>query len=150
MADSGKTHESFSRDQTVKAPSERSFGIVFTVVFSIVGLIGLWPLFSDKPVRLWAWCAFAIAAAFLISAFLFPKILAPLNRAWMRFGLLLHKIINPLIMGLIFFVAVTPTALIMRALGNDPLQRKMDEDTDSYWIDRDPPGPDPDTMPHQF
>jgi hypothetical protein len=144
MADSGTTHESFDRTEPVQGSSDRAFGIVFTVVFA---LIGLWPLPWGNGVR---WWALGIAAVFLLAALIIPKTLAPLNRAWMRFGLLLHKIVNPVIMGLVFFLTVTPTALIMRALGKDPLRRRLDKEATTYWIDRDPPGPDPDSMPRQF
>ncbi|MGB0574752.1 MAG: SxtJ family membrane protein [Alphaproteobacteria bacterium] len=144
MADNGTTHESFDRNESVEGSSNRAFGIVFTVVFAI---IGLWPLpWGDSP----HWWALVIAAVFLLTALIIPKSLAPLNRAWMRFGLLLHKVVNPLIMGLVFFLTVTPTALIMRALGKDPLKRRLDKDATTYWIDRTPPGPDPDSMPRQF
>jgi len=68
-----------------------------------------------------------VAALILAMALIWPGLLAPFNRAWMKFGLLLHKITNPIIMGLIFFLAVTPTALIMRAMGKDPLRRKFDK-----------------------
>jgi hypothetical protein len=144
MADNGTTHESFERTESVQGSSNRAFGIVFTVFFA---LIGLWPLpWGGNP----RWWALGIAAVFLFAALVCPKTLAPLNRAWMRFGLLLHKIVNPVIMGLIFFLTVTPTALIMRALGKDPSRRRLDKDATTYWIDRAPPGPDPDSMPRQF
>ena len=144
MADSGTTHELFDRTEPVQGSSDRAFSIVFTVVFA---LIGLWPLPWGDGVR---WWALGIAAVFLLAALIIPKTLAPLNRDWMRFGLLLHKIVNPVIMGLVFFLTVTPTALIMRALGKDPLRRRLDKEATTYWIDRDPPGPDPDSMPRQF
>lgn len=144
MADNGTTHESFERTESVQGSSNRAFGIVFTVFFA---LIGLWPLPWGGSTR---WWAVGVAAVFLLAALVFPKTLAPLNRAWMRFGLLLHKIVNPVIMGLIFFLTVTPTALIMRALGKDPLRRRLDKNATTYWIDRAPPGPDPDSMPRQF
>ncbi|NKB20000.1 MAG: hypothetical protein GKS01_05580 [Alphaproteobacteria bacterium] len=148
MSDSGNTHESFVRDEPVQGSSDRAFGIVFTVVFSLIGLwLWLSPMARDPNAH---WYALAIAAAFLLAALIVPRTLAPLNRAWMRFGLLLHKVVNPVIMGLVFFIAVTPTALIMRALGKDPLRRQLDKDAKTYWIDRAPPGPDPDSMPHQF
>ena len=144
MADSGTTHESFDRTEPVQGSSDRVFGIVFTVVFA---LIGLWPLpWGGSP----RWWALGIAVVFLLAALIIPKTMAPLNRAWMRFGLLLHKIVNPVIMGLVFFLTVTPTALIMRALGKDPLRRRLDKEATTYWIDRDPPGPDPDSMPRQL
>ena len=137
-------HESLVRDEAVTGSSDRAFGIVFTVVFVIVGL---WPLLGDGGVRPWA---LITAGSILAVSVIYPSVLAPLNRLWMRFGLLLHRITNPLIMGLVFFVTVTPTALIMRLLGKDPLHRKIDREAASYWIDRRPPGPSPETMKNQF
>ncbi len=138
------THESFSRDEAVKVSSDRAFGIVFTVLFAV---IGLWPLIHGGEVRIWS---LVLAVVILAVALIRPSLLAPFNQAWMKFGLLLHKITNPVIMGLIFFLTVTPTALIMRAMGKDPLRRKFDPSATSYWIDRDPPGPEPETMKQQF
>lgn len=139
------THEAMERDEEIKGSSDRTFGLVFVVVFA---LIAVWPwLFGTGPVRLWA---ATIAGALLLLSLVVPRVLAPLNRLWMQFGLLLHKIVNPLVMGLIFFLTVTPTALIFKALGKDPLRLKYDPDAKSYWIDRDPPGPTPDSMSQQF
>jgi large-conductance mechanosensitive channel len=87
---------------------------------------------------------------FLALALAAPKTLAPLNRLWMKFGLLLHAVVNPVVMAFLFFSTVTPIALIMRALGQDPLRLKLDPAAKTYWIDRTPPGPAPDTMPRQF
>jgi hypothetical protein len=83
-------------------------------------------------------------------AWLSPAALAPLNRVWTRFGLLLHRIVSPVVLGVMFFVVVTPMGLIMRALGKDPLRLRFDRDARSYWIDRRPPGPAPDTLNNQF
>ncbi|CDL00684.1 conserved protein of unknown function [Magnetospirillum gryphiswaldense MSR-1 v2] len=124
--------------------SERSFGIVFAVVFA---LIGLWPLKAGGDMRLWA---LGLAALFLVVAFVAPKLLKPLNLLWFKFGLLLHKIMTPLIMGLLFFLTVTPVGMLMRATGKDPMRLKRDPDAASYWIDRDPPGPKPASMKNQF
>jgi predicted membrane metal-binding protein len=139
-----QTHEDFAREEEVKASSERTFGFVFAAVFAI---IGLWPLVHGNSVRLWS---LGIGAAFLIVALAAPKILAPLNRLWMKFGLLLHAIVNPVVMAFLFFSTVTPIALFMRLRGKDPLRLKLDPAARSYWIERTPPGPSPDTMPRQF
>ncbi|NQU70210.1 MAG: hypothetical protein HQ514_06650 [Rhodospirillales bacterium] len=141
---SPNTHETFTRDETVKGSSDRAFGFVFTVLFVVIGLA---PLFGHGDVRIWS---LVVAAVILAAALIRPSLLAPFNRAWMKFGMLLHKITNPIIMGLIFFLAVTPTALILRAMGKDPLRRKFDPSAQSYWIERDPPGPEPDSMKQQF
>jgi len=95
------------------------------------------------------WAAVACGSLAAISYFA-PGILKPLNRAWTRFGLLLHRFTNPLVLGIIFFVALTPMALIVRALGKDLLRLKRDPDAASYWIQRTPPGPAPETMKQQF
>lgn len=144
MTDQGAIHERFTREETVKGSSDRGFGLVFAAVFAV---IGLWPLAAGRGVRLWA---LALAFLFLAAAFVRPRVLAPLNRVWMRFGLLLHRVTNPLIMGLVFFLAVTPTALIMRLLGKDPLKLRLDRAAKSYWVERRPPGPAPETMRDQF
>jgi len=141
---SDAVHESLRQDEELRMGSERGFGVVFTVVFAVVGLF---PLFSSATPR---WWALIIAAVILAVALLRPALLRPLNAVWFRFGLLLHKITNPLIMGLIFFLAVTPTALVMRLMRRDPLHRRFDPDASSYWIERDPPGPTPETMKWQF
>ncbi len=136
--------EAADRDGPVKGSSDRGFGIVFTVVFVI---IGLFPLLSGEGPRIWA---LAVAAVFLAATVIHPRVLSPLNRVWTLFGLLLHKVTNPIIMGVVFFIAVTPTALIMKMRGKDPLKRKLDRQAKTYWIDRTPPGPAPDTMTNQF
>lgn len=116
----------------VEMGSERSFGIVFAVVFAI---IAFWPvLFHGGSVRLWA---LAVAAVFLVVAFAAPQVLKPLNRLWFLFGLLLSKIISPIVMGIIFFVTVTPIGLIRRMKNPDPLNQAFDADAPSYWITRD-------------
>ncbi len=138
-------HESFEREDSIGPGSDRAFGLVFAVFFAIVAV---WPLlFGDGGVRMWA---LIIAAGFVAVALLRASLLRPLNRLWTRFGLLLHRVVNPLVMGLMFYVVITPAALIMRAFGKDPMRRGFDRSATSYWIERNPPGPPPDTMPNQF
>lgn len=144
MTDTKGLHEDLSRQDAPKAGNERGFGIVFAVVFSV---IALWPLLDGEPPRTWA---MVLAAGFLAAGLFTPGLLRPLNRVWFLFGLALHKVVNPLVMGLLFFLTVTPMALILRALGKDPLHRKFDPDAASYWIERRPPGPAPETMRQQF
>lgn len=137
-------HEPREQEEAVKGSSDRTFGLVFVVFFAV---IGLWPLIGDGGIRIWS---LAISAVLLVLSMARPSILAPLNRLWMRFGLLLHKVTNPIIMGLIFFLAVTPTALYLKIRRQDPLRRKIDKGARTYWIDRTPPGPAPETMKNQF
>jgi hypothetical protein len=140
----GTMHENFSRRDDVKGPSDRAFGATFAVVFL---LIALWPLLGGEAPRGWA---LAVAAAFLLAALIRPALLASLNRLWLRLGLALHWIVNPIVMGLIFFLMITPIAVIMRLLGRDQLRLKWDAQARTYWIERDPPGPPPATMKQQF
>ena len=114
--------------------TNKSFGIVFFIVFF---LIGIYPLFNEQNIRIWS---ILISLVFLILGLLNSKILTPLNKLWFKFGLLLGKIISPLIMGIIFFLVVTPIGLIMRMLGKDLLNLKKNSNN-SYWIEKtDPKG----------
>lgn len=137
-------HESFQRAEQIKGSSNRSFGIVFATVFAIVGLLPL--IFGSAP-RAWA---LALAGGFALAALAVPGILAPLNRLWLKFGLLLHRVVSPLVLGIMFFLVLTPTGLLMRLLGKDPLRLRFDKDAASYWIDRTPPGPPPESLKDQF
>ena len=112
--------------------SNRSFGIVFFVVFL---LIAVFPLANSEDLRIWS---LIISLIFLILGLLKSKILTPLNRLWFKFGIFLGKIVSPLVMGVIFFFVVTPTGLIMRILGKDPLNLKYNLNK-SYWIEKNGP-----------
>ena len=116
----------------IKISSNRSFGIVFFIIFF---LIALYPLLSDHEIRLWA---LIISAIFLILGLLKSKLLTPLNKLWFRFGIFLGKIITPIIMGIIFFIVVTPIGLIMRLIGKDLLNLKYNKEK-SYWIEKNGP-----------
>ena len=100
------THESFDRG-VVKASSDRSFGLVFAAVFAIVAF---WPLMSGEGARLWA---LALAAFFVATAVVRPRLLRPLSRAWFKIGLILHHVMTPIVMGVIFVLGVLPTAVVM-------------------------------------
>jgi hypothetical protein len=113
----------------IKVGSNRSFGIVFFVVFL---LISLYPLINSENVRLWS---LAVSCIFLILGILNSNLLSPLNKIWFKFGILLGRIISPIVMGIIFFLVVTPIAFIMRLLGKDLLNLKY-SDNQSYWIEK--------------
>ncbi len=115
--------------------SERSFGLVFAAAFAVIALL---PLKSGGEVRAWA---LMVAALFLASALVRPSLLRPLNRLWFRFGLLLGRVVAPVVMALVFLVAVTPVAVIMRARGKDVLGLKLDPSARSYWTVRSPNKP---------
>ena len=116
----------------IKISSNRSFGIVFFIVFL---LLAFYPLTYNGETRVWS---LIISLIFLILGLLNSKILAPLNKLWFKFGIFLGKIISPLIMGIIFFLVVTPIGLIMRILGKDVLNLKYNKNK-SYWIEKNEP-----------
>ena len=115
-----------------------------TAGFAVLAILSLW-----REGRAWPLLA-ALAAVFLVAALVIPTALNPLNRAWLKLGLLLHKVVNPAVMGLIFYGAVLPTGLAMRAMGKDLLRLKPRPKAESYWIARTPPGPAAKTMNDQF
>ena len=138
------THEDFSRTHETKASSNRGFGWVFTAVFLFVGLR---PLISgDAP----HWWSLIVAALFMLITLVAPALLTIPNRMWLRFGLLLNRIISPVVLAFLFYLVVTPMGALMRLFGKDSMRRRGKDSEGSYWIRRDPPGPKPDSLPHQF
>ncbi len=137
-------HEQLNRNEDVPRASERSFGILFAVVFAV---ISLWPLFGGNDPYWWAGL---IAALFMLAAFVAPRLLRPLNSAWLALGAVLHRIVSPLVLGLVYVTTVIPTGLFLRMTGRDPLRLKMDRNAPTYWQDRDPPGPAPGSLNNQF
>ena len=137
-------HEDFSREEHVKAGSDRGFGLVFAGFFGILAALSLW-----RGSTVWHY-TLPVAVAFLAVALTYPRLLGPLNRLWLKFGLLLYKVMNPIILGLLFFVTIMPIGLVMRAMGKDFLRLRLDPGAKSYWIDREPPGPPPQSMRNQF
>tara|TARA_B100000427_G_scaffold325023_1_gene331164 strand:- start:1043 stop:1426 length:384 start_codon:yes stop_codon:yes gene_type:complete len=111
-------------------PTNRNFGMVFTIVFLI---ISFWPLLKSGNIRYWS---LIISIIFFVLALLNSDVLTPLNKIWMKFGLILGKIVSPIVMGFIFFGVVTPTGIIMRLLGKDLLNLKKNSNK-TYWIQKD-------------
>ena len=116
----------------IKISSNRSFGIVFFIFFLI---LALYPLFNNEDLKLWS---LIISIIFLILGLLNSKVLTPLNRIWFKFGIILGKIVSPFVMGVIFFLIVTPIGLIMKLFGKDLLNLKY-ENKNSYWIEKTGP-----------
>jgi hypothetical protein len=137
------THESFARDEAAVPGSDRTFGLVMAAALAIVSLLNGW-----HHGRLWPWTSAAVAL-FLLAAWLMPSVLHPLNRLWMKLGLLLHRVVNPIVMGLLFYGTILPTGLVMRMRGRDLLRLKREPDAETYWIVRTP-GPAPESMRDQF
>ena len=127
-----KNHERLNDRSGIKSASDRSFGLVFSMVFL---LIGVWPFFWGESVRIG--CIY-IALGFFALTFLRPQFLSPLNRFWAAFGELLHKLVNPIVMGFLFYLIVTPTSLLMRLVGKRPLDLRYEHEQKSYWIESKP------------
>ena len=117
------------KNSNIKIGTNKSFGIVFFLFFSIVSIF---PLFKDGNIRIWS---LIIAIIFLILGLLNSKILTPLNKIWFKLGILLGSFVSPIVMGVVFFVIVTPTSLIMKVLGKNLLNLKRDNKR-TYWIER--------------
>jgi Saxitoxin biosynthesis operon protein SxtJ len=126
----GVLHEDLTRDDDTVGPSDRKFGLTIGGIFA---LIAIWKVIASSAFSLvWG----GLAAVFLISALVQPALLSPLNRVWLQFGLLLHRIVSPIIMALLFFAAVLPVGLLMRAVGKDPLRLRLERDATTYWLPR--------------
>jgi len=138
------SHEDFTRGVRAKTPSERSFGVVWCGFFVIAGL---WPLLENHPPRYWA---FGMAALLAVVTWLRPRLLRRLNRLWFSLGLLIGRVATPLVSGVMFFLVFAPMGTLARLFRRDPLRLRWNAGADSYWLPRNPPGPPPETMTHQF
>jgi hypothetical protein len=143
MSRNANFHEVY-RQETPERGSERSFGFVMTAGLLAVAVF---PLIRGAEPR---WVLLPLSAGFGFCALVAPALLRPFNWLWHRFGMVLQKIVNPVVMGVIFVIGVVPTGLILKAAGKDPMRRKFDPQIQTYWIARDPPGPPPETMKNQF
>jgi len=137
-------HEFQAREEGVKISSDRSFGLVFAGLFALLGTSSVY----HSGTRWYYW--FPLAALFGVLAYIAPGVLAPLNRLWAKFGHLLHMIISPVLLGILFYLCISPIGFLMRLVGKDPMRRKFEPTTKSYWIARTPPGPAPETFKNQF
>ena len=117
------------KNNEIKISSNKSFGVVFFIVFF---LFGIWPALKGNDVRYWS---ISLSLIFLILGLLNSKLLSPLNRLWFKFGIILGNFIAPIIMGLVFFLVVTPIGLIMKLLGKDLINLKKNNDK-TYWIEK--------------
>jgi hypothetical protein len=129
---------------TPPLPSNRSFGTLFVVVFALVGAYSWW-----RGGALWPW-AFGLSALTLALTLAKPDALTPANRAWMKLAELLNRVVSPIVLGVIFYGMFTPIAWGMRWAGRDAMKRRFEPESRTYWVDRDPPGPDPAGLPNQF
>jgi len=126
-------------------PSNRSFGLLFTIVFLLVAGYS----WFEQLTRAWVYFWLALSGLFLFLTFMAPGILLPLNKAWYRLGLLMGKVVSPIVLGILFFIVITPVAIVTRLFGRDVLLLRK-RDVNSYWIERNPPGPQPESFKEQF
>ena len=133
-----------SRSAEIQLPGERRFGLVFATIFL---LIGLWLLFRRHSS--WGYPLVVLAPIFAALALLSPGLLRVPNRLWFKLGLLLSRIVSPIVLGLMFLLLITPIALVMRLSGRDALRVRR-RSLESYWISRDPPGPEPESFRNQY
>ena len=138
------THEDIQRHVEIRLPTERSFAWVWTVVLTGVGL---WPLWRGGSVRWWALSA---AAVMLLAGYALPSLLRWPNKLWFHLGMLLARITTPVVTAVLFYAVFFPMGMLVRLFRPDPLGRRWNADAKSYWIQRTPPGPPPDTMTNQF
>ena len=134
-------HEDFRREHGVRIGSDRSFGLTVGAAFLVLGLL---PLVRHRSPRV---LPLAVAGVLLLLAIVSPAALKPLNRGWSKLGLLLNRVTSPVLMAAVYFLAVVPMGLIMRALGRDLLRLRRDPQRTSYWIERTSP---PGSMRQQF
>lgn len=130
MEKTGGMHEQFDKRDEVKAPSERSFGITFAAVFALLGSFSYW----HRGISVAFYVVVVLSVVVAIVTAMTPRLLRPLNLVWLKFGLLLHKVVNPVIMGLLFFGVFTPMGTVMRAVGTDLLRLKRKSASETYWI----------------
>ena len=115
----------------IKISSNRNFGLVFFIVFLI---ISLWPLTYGELIRIWS---VIISLVFLILGLMNSNLLTPLNQLWFKFGMILGAVVAPIVMGVVFFLVVTPIGFVMRIIGKDLLRKRYDKKKETYWIKRD-------------
>lgn len=133
-----------SDESPPQLPNNRSFGVLFTLVFA---LVGAWMVWRGAPAYVW-WLA--ASGVTLLATLAWPALLTPFNRAWMKLAEVLHRIVSPLVLGLLFYAVITPIGLAKRLTGWNPMRRGFDSKLPSYWIPREPPGPASDSLKNQF
>ena len=138
-------HENLERDRQVEGSTDRSFGLVFAIMFVV---IACWPLLHGEAPR---WWALAIAVVLALIAVVRPAFLSAPNRWWLKLGIVVGNIVAPIALGVLVYFVFTPLGFVMRLTGKDLLRSRLDDPgTDSYWVPREPPGPPPDSLTNQF
>jgi hypothetical protein len=140
-------HEDYRRPETVKGSSDRGFGLTVGGILLLIAAVRVWRHAGYGAIEL---VLGAVGLCLIVLALVRAQSLAGLNRAWTRLGLVLFKVVNPVVLGLIYLITIVPIGLVLRACGHDPLRLKRDPSASTYWVKREPPGPAPETMINQF
>lgn len=140
-------HAEHQEHHEIETSSDRSFGLT---VGGILALIEAYRLWSHGTLDTLGIVLLAVAGPLLLLGLIYPKALAPLNKAWIKVGFLMFKIVNPIIMLGVYILTIVPIGLLLRLFGKDPLRLKLEPESKSYWIERDPVGPSPESMKNQF
>jgi hypothetical protein len=144
-------HESFDRAEEVKGSSDRGFGLTVGGILVAIAVVRTALHLWDGGAAGWLEGVLGVVGAVLVAfGLVAPALLAPLNRAWIKLGLVMFKVVNPIVLGLIYLTTIVPIGLIMRLTGRELLALKFDPGADSYWVVRSPSGPPPETMINQF
>lgn len=140
----GVLHENLFRSEEIVGPSNRRFGLTIGAACAVIG--GVRALFGHSHSEWWLGAGLVVA----LFALFWPAALAPFNRLWLKLGLVLYKVVNPIVMTVLFFSTIVPVGAVLRLSGKDPLRLKPRPDAASYWIEREPPAAAPDAMKNQF
>lgn len=140
-------HENYGRAEEVKGSSDRGFGLTVGGILLLIACVRTWLRDGYGIVEL---VLGGVGLCLVVLALVWAPSLAGLNRAWTKLGLLMFKVVNPVVLALMYLVTIVPIGLIMRASGRDPLRLKLDPSASTYWVKREPPGPAPETMINQF
>jgi hypothetical protein len=139
-------HEDLRREDETESASERSFGLLFAVVFALLAVRSFRHHGVGAAAAVFAGASLGCVAI----ALLVPRVLRPFNRLWFLLGLVLYKVVSPVVMAVLYYLAVVPTGLVMKALGKDPLRLRTDRAAASYWIPRETSTPVVESMRNQF
>jgi hypothetical protein len=140
-------HEDYRRPETVKGSSDRGFGLTVGGILLLIAAVRVWRHGGYGAIEL---VLGAVGLCLIVLALVRAQTLSGLNRAWTRLGLVLFKVVNPVVLALIYLITIVPIGLLLRASGHDPLRLKRDPSASTYWVKREPPGPAPETMINQF
>lgn len=141
--------ENVKREEDIQGSSNRGFGLIVGGVFGAIGLVRLY-LHWGEYVGTFTTICLVLGGLLVGLGLIAPSTLTVPNRLWMKLGLLLARVINPIVLGLVYLVVITPIGVLRQIFGKDPMARNMRDGSNSYWIDRTPPGPKPETMTDQF